>query len=39
MRGLKLLTVLYTIMFGLMILIVIGSVLGVFNNPLLDPGM
>jgi hypothetical protein len=39
MGGLKLLTVLYTIMFALMILIVIGSVLGVFNNPLLDPGM
>ena len=39
MGGIKLLTTLYTIFFVLMILIVIGSFFGVFENRLIDPGM
>jgi hypothetical protein len=39
MGGIRLLTTLYTIFFVLIILIVIGSFFGVFNNPLIDPGL
>lgn len=39
MGGIKLMTALYTIVFVLMILIAIGSFFGVFDNPLIDPGM
>ncbi len=39
MGGIKLITTLYTIFFALIILIVIGSVFGVFDNPLIDPGL
>lgn len=39
MGGIKLITALYTIFFLLMILIAIGSFFGVFDNPLLDPGL
>ena len=39
MGGIKLITALYTIFFVLMILIAIGSFFGVFDNPLIDPGM
>ncbi len=39
MGGIKLMTALYTIFFVLMILIAIGSFFGVFDNPLIDPGM
>jgi hypothetical protein len=35
----KVLTTLYTLMFLLIILIAIGSLFGVFDNPLIDPGM
>jgi hypothetical protein len=39
MGAFKLLTVLYMLMFAFLILVIIGSVFGVFDNPLLDPGM
>ncbi len=39
MGGIKLIVTLYTIFFVLMILIAIGSFFGVFDNPLIDPGM
>jgi hypothetical protein len=39
MGGIKLITTLYTIIFVLMILIAIGSFFGVFDNPLIDPGL
>ncbi len=39
MGGVRLITMLYTIFFVLIILIVIGSFFGVFDNPLIDPGM
>jgi hypothetical protein len=39
MGGIRLLTMLYTIFFVLIILIVIGSFFGVFGNPNIDPGM
>ena len=39
MGGIRLITWLYTIFFVLIILIVIGSFFGVFENPLLDPGL
>jgi hypothetical protein len=39
MGGIKLITALYTFFFVLMILIAIGSVFGVFDNPLIDPGL
>ena len=38
MGGIRLITTLYTIFFVLIILIVIGSFFGVFDNPLIDPG-
>jgi hypothetical protein len=39
MGGIKLITTLYTIFFVLIILIAIGSLFGVFDNPMIDPGM
>ena len=39
MGGIKLLTALYTIMFVLLVVIAIASILGVFDNPLIDPGL
>jgi hypothetical protein len=39
MSGIRLITALYTIFFVLIILIVIGSFFGVFENPLIDPGL
>jgi hypothetical protein len=39
MGGIRLITTLYTIFFVLIILIVIGSFFGVFENPLIDPGL
>ena len=39
MGGIRLLTMLYTIFFVLIILIAIGSFFGVFDNPLIDPGL
>jgi ABC-type Fe3+-siderophore transport system permease subunit len=39
MGGIRLLTTLYAIIFALLILIVIASFLGVFENPLIDPGL
>lgn len=39
MGGIRLLTVLYTIFFIIMIVVAIGSVVGVFRNPLIDPGV
>ena len=39
MAGIRLLTLLYTIFFVLIILIAIGSFFGVFENPLIDPGL
>jgi hypothetical protein len=39
MGGIKLVTALYTIVFLLMILIAIGSFFGVFDNPMIDPGL
>jgi hypothetical protein len=39
MGGIRVLTMLYTIVFVLIILIVIGSFLGAFDNPMIDPGL
>ncbi|MGH2617723.1 MAG: hypothetical protein ACRDJC_21035, partial [Thermomicrobiales bacterium] len=39
MGGIKVITTLYTIFFILIILIAIGSFFGVFDNPMIDPGM
>ena len=39
MGGIRLLTMLYTIFFALIILIVIGSFFGIFDNPMIDPGL
>jgi hypothetical protein len=39
MGGIRLLTMLYTIFFVLIILIAIGSFFGVFENPMIDPGL
>jgi ABC-type Fe3+-siderophore transport system permease subunit len=39
MRGIRLLTTLYAIFFALLILIVIASFFGIFENPLIDPGL
>lgn len=32
-------TVVYILVFALMVLVAIGSLLGAFTNPLIDPGM
>lgn len=37
MGGIRFLTVVYTLVFLLLILIAIGSIFGVFDNPLIDP--
>ena len=39
MGGIRLLTMLYTIFFVLIILIAIGSFFGLFENPMIDPGL
>jgi hypothetical protein len=39
MGGIRLLTMLYTIFFVLIILIAIGSFFGLFDNPMIDPGL
>ncbi len=39
MAGVRLVTLLYTIFFVLMVLVVIGSFFGVFDNRLIDPGL
>ena len=39
MAGIRIITVLYAIMFVVMVLVVIGSIFGVFDNPLIDPGL
>lgn len=39
MGGIRLITTLYALFFILMILVAIGSILGVFDNPLIDPGL
>ena len=39
MRGAKFVTTIYIILFVLMIVIAIGSMLGVFDNHLIDPGL
>ncbi len=35
----RFLTAVYTLLFLLMILIAIGSLAGVFSNPMIDPGV
>ena len=39
MFGIRLLTALYTIVFVVLVLVAIGSMAGVFDNPMIDPGM
>jgi hypothetical protein len=39
MGGIRLITMLYTLFFILMILVAIGSIFGIFDNPLIDPGV
>ena len=39
MFGIRLLTAVYTIVFVVLVLVFIGSVVGVFDNPMIDPGM
>jgi hypothetical protein len=39
MGGIKLVTTLYILFFLLIVLIAIGSILGVFENHLIDPGL
>jgi hypothetical protein len=39
MRGAKIVTTVYIILFVLIILIAIGSLLGLFENHLIDPGL
>ena len=39
MGGIRLLTTLYAIFFVLIILIAIGSFFGLFDNPMIDPGL
>jgi ABC-type Fe3+-siderophore transport system permease subunit len=39
MGGIRLITTLYALFFIIMILAAIGSILGVFDNPLIDPGL
>ena len=39
MRGVRLITWLYAIFFVLLVLIVISSFFGVFDNPFIDPGL
>jgi len=39
MFGIRLLTALYTLVFVVLVLVAIGSIVGVFDNPMIDPGM
>ncbi len=39
MAGIRLITAVYTIIFIVLIIAAIGSILGVFDNPLIDPGL
>ncbi len=39
MGGIRLITALYAFFFILMIVVAIGSIFGVFDNPLIDPGL
>lgn len=39
MFGIRLLTALYTLFFVVLVLVAIGSFFGVFDNPMIDPGM
>lgn len=39
MGGIRFLTVVYTLVFLLFVVIAIGSILGVFDNPMIDPGV
>ena len=39
MRGAKIVTTVYIILFVLIILIAIGSLFGLFENHLIDPGL
>ena len=39
MGAVRFLTTLYAIVFVVMILIAIGSLLGLFSNPMIDPGV
>ncbi|MFN8592280.1 MAG: hypothetical protein U0031_12545 [Thermomicrobiales bacterium] len=39
MGAFKFMTAVYILIFALMILIALGSFLGVFSNPMIDPGM
>jgi hypothetical protein len=39
MGGIRLVTTLYIIFFVVMVVAAIGSILGVFSNPLIDPGL
>ena len=39
MGGIRLITVLYTLMFLLLVAVAIGSILGIFDNPMIDPGL
>ena len=39
MFGIRLLTAVYTLVFFVLVLVFIGSIFGVFDNPMIDPGM
>ena len=39
MFGVRFLTAVYTLFFVVLVLVAIGSIFGVFDNPLIDPGM
>jgi hypothetical protein len=39
MGGIRLITALYALMFVLLVLIAIGSIFGLFDNPMIDPGV
>ena len=39
MGGVRLVTTLYILFFVVIVIAAIGSVLGVFSNPLIDPGL
>lgn len=39
MFGIRLLTAVYTLVFLLLVVLAIGSIFGVFDNPLIDPGL
>ena len=39
MFGIRLLTALYTLVFVVLVLVFIGSIFGIFENRMIDPGM